>query len=841
MALLLFSVAVLEARDKGDKFFKQGQIAEQKGDWDKALDMYEQALDAVPGNPGYTIAMRRARFQAGQKHVGQGQKLRADGKLEQALGEFQKALIADPASAIAIQEIKRTQSILQQERDHPGAKVEELNLTPVQRAREESQERIDSILSPPQLKPVVRQVGPLKMNNQPPKVLYETVGKLAGVNVLFDSQYTPPQRNFNVELSNSTAGQAFDYLGVLTHTFWKPLSSNTIFVAEDNPTKHRDYDDEVVRTFYVTNATSVQEFQEIATAIRTVADIRRVFTYNAQKAMVVRGSLDAVALAEKLVHDLDKPKSEVIIDVIIMQANSERTKNLAATIASAGTAGLSMPIAFNGNSGTSTANGTTGTSTTGTTTTTTTTTTGTTGATGATGSITLSQLPHISINQFSTSLPGGLLNMLMTDNKTKITNSPQLRASDGQKASLKIGERYPYATGSFQPGVGTVGVSPLVSTQFNYADVGVNVEITPQVHSAEELTLHIDVEVSNIAGTVSLGGISQPIIGQNKNTADIRMREGEVNILGGLSQLSDTKSLAGLPGLTDIPVLGGVLFGNTQTDKQNNQLLIALIPHIVRTPDYTAENLRGIYAGTDQTVKLYYASPKEEPAAPVPGSAPVPAPPPGAAAPNGPGGPGAPSVTTPAPAAGQPPLPQPLSLQLLPPSPGGSPQASPPQPGTAPQTPPTPPATAASATPGPAGQSRLSFSPPSIQATVSSSLTVSVQLENAADVASGSPIKVKFDPMQLRLNDISPGDLLSRDGVRVTAVKDIRNDTGEATLTVSRLPGSPGISGSGVIATLNFVAVGKGSSRITAADSVLKNSRQESLTVTLGELPVTVQ
>ncbi len=697
LAMVLLSGSWLEAKDKGDKFFKLGQAAELKQDWDKALDMYEQALDAVPGNPGYTIAMRRARFQAGQKHVNQGQKLRADGKLEQALGEFQKALIADPSSAIAIQEIKRTQAIIDHDKDHPGAKADELNMTPAQRARAESDQRIDSILSPPELKPVVRQVGPLKMNNQPPKVLFETVGKLAGVNVLFDSQYAPPARNFNVELSNSTADQAFDYLAVLTHTFWKPLSSDTIFVAEDNPTKHRDYDDEVVKTFYVTNATSVQEFQEIATAIRTVADIRRVFTYNAQKAMVVRGSLDAVALAEKLVHDLDKPKSEVIIDVIIMQANSERTKNLAATIASAGTAGLSMPIAFNGTNSAAT---TTPTTTTGTTTTTTTTTTTPT-TTATAGTITLSQLPHVSINQFSTSLPGGLLNMLMTDNKTKITNSPQLRASDGQKASLKIGERYPYATGSFQPGVGTVGVSPLVSTQFNYADIGVNVEITPQVHSAEELTLHVEVEVSNIAGNVSLGGISQPIIGQNKNTADIRMREGEVNILGGLSQLSDQKTLAGLPGLTDIPVLGGVLFGNTTTDKQNNQLLIALIPHIVRTPDYTAENLRGIYAGTDQAVKLYYAAAKEEPPAP---AAPVAAPPATPAAP----------VAAPAPAG---------SAAPAPPSP---PRSSPPPP---PALLRAPPATA------PPGQSRIDFSPAAIQATVSSPVTVAVQVENAADLA----------------------------------------------------------------------------------------------------------
>src|SRR6185295_18009040 len=177
-------------------------------------------------------------------------------------------------------------------------------------------------------------------------VLYETVAKLACVNVVFDSQYTAPARNFNVDLSNATAEQAFDYLATLTHTFWKAITPNTIFVAEDNVTKRRDYEDDVVKVFYVTNATSVQEFQEIATAIRTVAEIRRVFTYNAQRAMIVRDTVDKVALAEKLVHDLDKPKSEVVVDVMIMQVNSERTRDLAATIASAGTAGLNVPITF---------------------------------------------------------------------------------------------------------------------------------------------------------------------------------------------------------------------------------------------------------------------------------------------------------------------------------------------------------------------------------------------------------------------------------------------------------------------------------------------------------------
>jgi general secretion pathway protein D len=797
-AIALLTAAWLQAKDKGEKFYKQGQLAEQKQDWDKAVQFYEQAVDLAPSNMQYTIAMRRARFQSGQKHVALGQKLRTDGKLEEALAEFQKALIADPSSSIAIQEMRRTQEMIKGAK--PGEKAEERGLTPVQQARRDSDDRVASILSPPELKPVVRQVGPLKMNNQPPKVLFETVGKLAGVNVLFDPQYTPQARNFNVELSNGTAEQAFEYLAMLTHTFWKPVSANTIFVSEDNPTKHRDYDDEVVKTFYLTNVTSVQEFQEIATAIRTLTDIRRAFTYNAQKALVVRGTTDAVALAEKLVHDLDKPKSEVIIDVIVMQVNSERTKNLAATITNAsGTAGLSMPIAFTPG-GVPSATSTATTTTTTTTTTTPVTTTPTTTASTA-GGITLGQLPHIGINDFSTLLPNGLLNLLMTDTKTKVLNSPQLRASDGQKATLKIGNRIPYATGSFQPGVGTVGVSPLVSTQFQYADVGVNVEITPQVHSSDEVTLHIDVEVSSVSQYVNLGGISQPVIGQNKNQADVRLRDGEVNILSGLSQMSDASTLNGIPGLTDIPVLGKFLFGNSTTDVAKGELLIALIPHILRTPDYSAQNLRGIYAGSDATVKLMFA-PKEDEATDSGAAKPSAATPAAATIPAG-ATPAASSAAPPAPAAAKPTAP--------------------------PATAPVP------------GQARLSFLPAAIQATVSSPVVVTVQVENANDVAAGSPLKIKYDPAQLRLNDITPGEMLSRDGVRVTTVKDIRNDAGEATLTISRLAGSPGISGSGAIATLNFVAVGAGSSTVSLADSAVKNSKQETITVTLGELPVKVQ
>jgi general secretion pathway protein D len=785
---VLAGAAALQGKTrKGEKLLRDGKVAEVKGDWDTALDLYEQAVDQDPQDTGYLIAMRRARFEAGQRHVNQGQKLRVQSKLQEALQEFQKALIADPSSAIAIQEIRRVQDMINGA-PRTGLKPEDAGLTPAELARREADQRVDSMLEPPELKPMNAVIPTLKMNNQPPRVLYETVGKLAGTNVVFDSQYTPPPRNFNVDLNNASAGQAFDYLALLTHTFWKPISANTIFVTEDNVTKRRDYEDDVVKIFYVTNATSVQEFQEIATAVRTVAEIRRVFTYNAQKAMIVRDTVDKVALAEKLVHDLDKPKSEVVVDVIVMEANSERTRDLAATIASAGTAGLNVPINFNGTGTTSTtpatqANGTTPT-------------TPTTPAT--TNVIPLSRIAHLSTNQFSTTLPGGLLEALLSDRRTRVLNNPQVRASDGQKVTLKIGDRIPYATGSFGSTIGGVGagVSPLVSTQFNYADVGVNVDMTPQVHSTDEVTLHLEVTVSSVTQYISIGGISQPVIGQRTNTADIRLREGEVNILGGLSQAQDSNNISGIPGLVNIPVLGKVFFGSEHVDKTRGELLIALVPHIVRTPDYTAENLRGIYVGTDQIVKLSYAPKQGE----------------------------TPLVAAPAPSGGASVIPAPAPAPVSP---------APPQPAA------PPPGALAPATPQ--GPARISFVPAAIQSASGSTTSVNLQIENVTDLASVSPLRIKFDPAQMRLDDIAPGDLFSRDGARLASVKDIRNDVGEATITITRPPGLPGVAGTGSIAVLNFTLLANGRGTVTIPELGLMSAQTQPISATHSELPVTVQ
>ena len=789
---------------RGDKLYKQGQQTEARKEYEKALELYDQALSQDPSDPAYNLGARRMRFQVSQIHVEAGKKLREKGSIDEALVEFQRAFAVDPSNALALQEIQRTSDMI--ERNRKGnVKPGEQNLTPAEQAQKQTIERISSMQPIPELKPITNRISTLKMNNQPPKVLYETVGKLAGINVIFDPQMQAPARNVNLDISNTTLEEALDYIGVLTKTFWKPVTSNAIFVTEDNVTKRRDYEDQEVKVFYLKNVTSVQEFQEIVTAVRSITDIRRMFTYNAQNAVMARGTPDQIALAEKLFHDLDKPKAEVVVDIVVMEANTSRTRDIAAGLVSGSTTGLVLPIGFSprnpiltGQHETTTNNNTTTTTTTTTNQNTTTTpstttnplgsflgtTTGTT--TPTTSQISLAQIGKIGFNDFSVSLPGALLQAVMTDNTTRVLQSPQVRASDGQKVTLKIGDKVPYATGSFQPGfAGSVGgVSPLVSTQFNFAEVGVNVDITPHVHGSDEVTLHVVIEISNVSRQVDIGGLQQPVISQRKNEADIRIRDGEVNLLGGLTQLQDTRSLSGIPGLTNVPILGR-LFGSSTNDKERGELMIALIPHIVRTPNITPVDMRGVAAGTEQVVKV---TTRPEEAAPAP----------------------APSAPAPNPAATVPPV-TPVPAQTAPAQPSVT----------------------------PTGPPAVTFTPPNTQAALSEPVVVSLDAQNVTDLFAASPIRLKWDPKVLRLVQIAPGAFLKQDGQNPPII-DIRNDTGEATISVSRVTGSQGATGTGSLAQLTFMAIGKGTAAVTVTEASLKNSTQQPIAVAPPAFTVTV-
>jgi general secretion pathway protein D len=381
-------------------------------------------------------------------------------------------------------------------------------------------------------------------------------------------------------------------------------------------------------------------------------------------------------------------------------------------------------------------------------------------------------------------------------------------------------------------------MSPLMNTQFTFIDVGVNVEITPRVHDNGDVSLHVDLDISSVTGHVSLGGIDQPIIGQRKISHDIRMPDGAVQLLAGLTKYQDTKTKTGIPGLGSIPILNR-LFTSESVDRERQELMIALIPHVVRRPEYTAENLRGIAVGNQQSVHLNYGrQPASRPAAANPAGVPAKKEDaalvsPAAAATN-PAMPPTAVFSTPmgAPGMAPPPDTPPASAPGLAPPATAPPMTASPSNAPPPDGPPAP--------PKPVGNAVVRFLPPQVETNAQGLMTVSLIIENATDVSS-APLQVSFDPKVVKLNDAGRGDFFSSDGQTPVFTKNIQNDAGAAAMNLNRLPNTPGVSGSGVLTTLVFQAVAKGSTTVTVPNLTVRNAQGQVVFSGSPQLTITVK
>ena len=793
---------------KGRKLYNQARRAELTQDYDRALELYEQALNEHSGHQGYLLSVRRMQFVAAQAHVDRGQVYRAQGEVEQALDQFQRALEIDPASSVAAQERKRVLEMIEEreklEADPNSGSAEAIGLSPLERARLEREKKVSRLKGLPKLRPISTE--PINLNipkEQDSKVVFETVAKLAGINVLFDSEYQ--DEKVKLELQNVTLFQALDYISLLAKAYWKPLTDNAIFVTNDNSNKRRDYQEEVVQTFYLTNTATPQELQEVATAIRGLTDIRRVFAVPSMNAMILRGPADKIALAEKVINDIDKARPEVIIDVLVLETSKTRNRELGLAPSSGGGDGISLPVSFTG-AGVGAGEG---------------------------GSLPLSNLGKLSSRDWSTVLPGGQLTALMSSSDTRLLQSPRIRAADNFQASLRIGDRIPIATGSFQPGIGGVGINPLVNTQFTYTDVGVVLDLTPKIHNDSEISLHVEVEISTVRDFVDIGGISQPVIGQRVVTHDIRIQEGEASILGGLVQSQLFKTKSGIPFLGEIPILGR-LFSSTDTQLSENEILVVLIPHIVRLPDIRDVNLQEVASGTEQIYRVRYEPEVNDTLALPPvgkvgnGDAPIQR---AAAAQPTPAVGVTPTPTVPTPAA---PAQQTTPTPAAPSTTVQPTPTAPPAP-AAPVTPaPTPPA------PEPGAGARYRFDPAAPQVAAGEQVTVNVLIEGVNQIF-GVPMRFGWDPKVLRLAEIQKGTFLQGDGQDLIFSRNIRNDVGQAAINISRFPGTGGTDGGGLLVTLVLEGVAGGSTTLKARATGARDATGQRVQVTAAELNVTVR
>src|SRR5580658_2105967 len=753
--LLVVAITLPAAADKAKTLYDRGQDAEARQNYEGAYDFYKQAYDLKPKDLRYRTSVARARFEAAASVVHRGQKLREEGKLDEALATFQKAVSIDPSLFIAQQELARTQRMIENLR----------NPQPPQAGPPSSLERkLRDAPGPVELAPISNTPITVKMLATKSDVVYRTVGQLAGINVLLDPDYTP--RVINVDLNGVTLEEALEITALESKTFWRPVTQNTIFVAQDSVAKRKELEQSVLKTFYLSNLSQASELQDVVNAIRSVLDVQRVQQLLSQNAVVVRGTPDQIALAQKLVEDLDKAHPEVLVDIAVMEVSKDKSRTL----------GLSPPtsisVQLQDNLTTSS-------------TSTTTPTTGTT--TSSTPGINLNSLANINATNFQVTIPSANLTTLMGDSSTKLIQNPQVRALDGQKATLKIGERVPVATGSFQPGIGGVGINPLVNTQFQYLDVGVNIDVTPHVHSDREVSLKISMEISSEIGQANIGGITQPIIGQKKvDLGEIRLKDGESSLIGGILDDSQTRSLSGIPGLAQIPILK-YLFGQTTTDHSEDETVFAITPHVVRGSEVSEINQRAIEIGTFNTIQLHRVRAQAAPPSSQPGT-PATQPP-----------------ANPAPA-GQPPAPN-----------------------------------ASSATPAsPSGTASFLFDPPTIQTSKGNTFVVNLLLSGAQNVHT-VPVQLNYDPKMLQLVNVSNGGFLSQDGQIVTLAHREDEMIGQSQITASRPSGAGGVSGQGAVLTITFQAKTDGQTPLTITRGGARDPGLQAITVNGAQASVTVQ
>ncbi len=543
--------------------FHAGQRAEKRGDLDLAVLQYAKALKAQPENRGYRSSLERARLRASAAHAAAGRRLAARGLYKEALDEYRLALDLNPESAALAAEIREAEARRQSATPTPS--LDEIK----DRARERAL---------PGLALGAEATEPLSISFRSAslKETYLALGKVAGVNFVFDPQFQ--DQPVSLDLKGVAFEQALSALASTGRTFHRVLDARVITVIPDTPTKRREYEQQVVKTFFLSSA----DVKETVDLLRIVLGARNVASLPGVNAITMSAAPDKVAAAERIIEAIDKAKAEVVVQVEIMEVNRSRLKEYGIEISSgvgdlSGVAGLIFPKGTVEEVETDIYGY----------------------KTRRTRPATLDDNVYGRSNLVVSQLPGVLYRLLQTDSATRLLANPQLRASEGQTAQARFGDQIPVPVTIFTP-IATGGTAQQPITSFDYKNVGVNIDLTPRVHHEGDVTLGLKLEIS------SLGQLFQnnPTFRSRTVTSVIRLRDGETNILAGLISDEERTSLAGLPGLADIPFLKS-LFSRNKKEVTETDIVMTLTPHVVRRPQIDEDDLRSFPLGGETSPLLF--------------------------------------------------------------------------------------------------------------------------------------------------------------------------------------------------------------------------------------------
>ena len=769
---VLLLAALLASGCAAGRAYRSGQKEAERGNWDLAVARLTRAVQKDPENIRYRIALENARVQASRFHYQEARKALAAENLERAAEELEIAVKYDPSNKLAFDELSvvRARILARSEEQRRLSDFDAM------RARAQAMRLPVPVLSPRSTAPIV-----LRFQDQSLQSVFEALGKVAGVNVLFDTDFR--DRRVNVNLSGVTFQEALDQLTFANRLFYKVLDPNTLIVVPESQAKRRIYDDVLLRTFYVQNA----DIKEIEAVVKPLlGTTARVVSNPTLGAITVIGTIDQLALAERVIALNDKARGEVLVEVQILEVNRTRVKDYGIELSNYDIGATFAPF-------------------------------GAVGEDGALPPLRAHILSSINLADFVVNIPTGIFaRFLQTDSNVRILAAPKLRASEGKPAELKIGTEVPIPVTTFQTAVG--GANPYTpATSFQYRNVGVNLKLTPRVSAGGEITLEVAAEFSLLGEDRNVGSSDSPLVVPTFLTRNVqgilRVRDGETSLIGGLILGRDAETISGLLGLPSIPILGKILSG-TQKRNEDQEILISLTPYLVRAPKITEADLATLYVGTQEAVRVPSARPPlfgtEEPPVRGPGLTPpggTPVTPAGPPPSSTGGAPGAPS-TTPS-----------LGVPSTTPGPTASPGLTPPDTTEAPATAtPVPPAastgaapeTAAPTTP-PGGLRPVSaaLSPADGSIKAGETASVSLVLMNARDLT-GLEAVLTYDPAILEAVDVAPGTLLTLDGAAVGVDRGF-----EAGRVRARLTRATGVAGSGMVASIAFRGLRPGPAVIT--------------------------
>jgi general secretion pathway protein D len=554
-----FALCLLAAGCASSQAFRAGQKAERRQDYDQAILEYSKALKLSPDNEGYRQNLERVRARAAQAHAFSARRLAGRGLLKEAIDEFRLALDLNPSDAGVAEELRAAQE-----------RVREASVAvSVDRIKEQARERSlpGLALGPEALEPLG-----LSFRNASLRECYQALGRTVGVNFVFDPELV--DQGVSIDLHDLPFDQALSALGNLGRTFHRVTDTHVVTVVPDTPAKRREYEQQMVKTFFLSNA----DLKDTIDLLRVVLGARRVAPVPGSNALTINDVPEKVAAAERIVQVVDKRRAEVVVEVEILEVNRSKLDEYGIQITS--------PTVNQGLS-------------------------------GVAGAVfprdtTLDQSPYAQENIVVTSLPGVIYRLLKTDTSTRLLANPQLRTSEGQTAQARFGDQVPVPVTTFSP-IAAGGVNQQAITSFEYKDVGVNIDITPRVHHDGDVTLALKIDISAV-GPPGFQGL--PTFNSRTVTSTIRLGDGETNILAGLISDNERRSLDGIPGLSSLPLLGRI-FSHNKIEGQETDIVMTLTPHVLQRPAFTTDELRSFALGAGETSPLLFDVPSLPPTTPL--------------------------------------------------------------------------------------------------------------------------------------------------------------------------------------------------------------------------------